>query len=359
MTDRGSDTPNQNGDEPNPRTEFIVMVSAKFIVLGLLSCMLLAFSVGRAARIILIEGPRQALLAPHDQSTLRNRPDYHEGYARSDSTLPPPIARRGKEVPKTVYTSKNFDTARSATSSSLLIRRSEDGDEEELEQLDHVCVSREDGTKQCSRSRAPTSDGDEEEHLPAGQHLLVDMVNVDGDFLNSEERLATAMIKVVDEASLTLLSYHCHTLLPAGVSCVGVLLESHVSFHTWPTENVITLDLFTCGSAPLVPVVPIIERLFGVPQENSEPNRTAVPVRTKWAHKLRGFRQQNSSPLQAWDLGVHILGDIDLEMKSSVRLFYRHSSFGRFSPTATHSLLWFNRLCQCSRSTSKSILSTL
>ena len=31
---------------------------------------------------------------------------------------------------------------------------------------------------------------------------------------------------------LTLLSYHCHSLLPAGVSCVGVLLESHISFHT-------------------------------------------------------------------------------------------------------------------------------
>ncbi|EEC51790.1 predicted protein, partial [Phaeodactylum tricornutum CCAP 1055/1] len=87
-----------------------------------------------------------------------------------------------------------------------------------------------------------------EEHLPAGQHLLVDMEGVDGDFLNSEAQLSQAMVDTVKEAGLTMLSYHCHSLTPTGVSCIGVLLESHISFHTWPEDGVITLDLFTCGS---------------------------------------------------------------------------------------------------------------
>jgi hypothetical protein len=34
-------------------------------------------------------------------------------------------------------------------------------------------------------------------HLPAGQHLLVDMKNVDGSFLNSEERLSKAIVDTV------------------------------------------------------------------------------------------------------------------------------------------------------------------
>jgi len=93
----------------------------------------------------------------------------------------------------------------------------------------------------------------------------------------------------VKGAGLTLLSYHCHSLLPAGVSCVGVLLESHISFHTWPDEGVITLDLFTCGSNPLLPVVPELERLFGVPR--AKPNSTEMEkVYTLWSHELRGFR---------------------------------------------------------------------
>merc|ERR1740138_449466 len=70
------------------------------------------------------------------------------------------------------------------------------------------------------------------------------------------------MVNLAAGSELTLLSYHCHSLIPMGVSCVGVLLESHISFHTWPEEGVITLDLYTCGNAPLVPVIPIIERLW-------------------------------------------------------------------------------------------------
>lgn len=142
-----------------------------------------------------------------------------------------------------------------------------------------------------------------DEHQPSGQHLLVDLKNVEAAFLDSEERLAQAMVDVVREAHLTLLSYHCHSLQPAGVSCVGVLLESHISFHTWPDEGVITLDLFTCGPNPLMPVIPSIEKLFGVPRSEDE------EVVSKWGHELRGFRYSsdrrkhyldNASDLASW-----------------------------------------------------------
>lgn len=68
---------------------------------------------------------------------------------------------------------------------------------------------------------------EQEQHRPSGQHLLLDIKGVDSDFLNSEERLSTAMVDTVSESGLTMLSYHCHALFPSGVSCVGILLESH------------------------------------------------------------------------------------------------------------------------------------
>lgn len=116
------------------------------------------------------------------------------------------------------------------------------------------------------------------------QHLLVDIKGIEGDFLDSEERLAKAMVDTVSEAGLTMLSYHCHKLIPKGVSCVGVLLESHISFHTWPDEGVITLDLFTCGSKPLIPVVSTIKELFGIGSN----------IEMQWSHELRGFRNKNN-----------------------------------------------------------------
>lgn len=137
--------------------------------------------------------------------------------------------------------------------------------------------------------------------FPPSQHLMVDIEGVEGDFLNSEDRLAKAMIETIEAAGFQMLSYHCHKLNPKGVSCVGVLLDSHISFHTWPDEGVITLDLFvaTGGSLQLVPLVSTMKSLFGIipstPDcaiddgacKNDEEDDDEIGVR--WSHELRGF----------------------------------------------------------------------
>lgn len=168
-----------------------------------------------------------------------------------------------------------------------------------------------------------------EQHQPAGQHLLVDIKNVNAAFLNSEERLAHAMVQVVTEAKLTLLSYHCHSLEPAGVSCVGVLLESHISFHTWPDEGVITLDLFTCGPNNLMPVVPTIEKLFGVPRDNA--TETGEKVQTMWSHELRGFRSHEARKAHYLDLSSDLSWYVTspLEMLSKKEIVSVQTPFQR------------------------------
>ncbi len=305
--------------------------------------------------------------------------------------LPAPKVIAGKEVPYTTYTSKTFHTSAVTTANTLHIdrkvplmemfgkSRKGDGDKgdiilgnggENIEGNGYTpcSASSSEGSKMCSRGKVldkkknysganPMSviEGDAREdnntivndyshnsdedglHLPAGQHLLVDIKDVDSNFLNSEESLATAMIELIDESKLTLLSYHCHSLVPIGVSCVGVLLESHISFHTWPMEGVITLDLFTCGGNPLIPVLPSIERLFGVAREVADDiyfrDKTDDRLRTKeepakpsmlWAHKLRGFREgfapsysRDNNPLDL-DLGRYVLGKLDFDIKRPI-----------------------------------------
>ena len=113
---------------------------------------------------------------------------------------------------------------------------------------------------------------------------------------------------------MTLLSYHCHALSPSGVSCVGVLLESHISFHTWPSEGVITLDLFSCGNKPLLPAVATLERLFGIGKKDE--------VKSKWSHELRGFRQEeekkNNYLADSSDLSLWILSPIEVHSKTQI-----------------------------------------
>ncbi|KAL7516475.1 hypothetical protein ACHAWX_001486 [Stephanocyclus meneghinianus] len=163
-----------------------------------------------------------------------------------------------------------------------------------------------------------------DQSTPSGQHLLVDIKNVEAAFLNSESRLATAMQDAVTAAGLTMLSYHCHSLHPAGVSCVGVLLESHISFHTWPDEGVITLDLFTTSQKPLLPALPAIEELFGVPRVNPLTGEKEECV-TLWSHELRGFRTEDERKRHYLDDG----SDLSNWITSPLEVVYKKQIVGR------------------------------
>jgi len=154
----------------------------------------------------------------------------------SYAALPPPVYSSKKQVPHTVYSSKHYDTGATSTSDTLLARRAaltaDKMKETEIESDGSLTVKNESWENQVVEGK------EEEIHEPSGQHLLIDIKSVNGVFLNSEERLARAMVDLIDMSGLTMLSYHCHGLPPVGVSCVGVLLESHISFHTWPIQGV-------------------------------------------------------------------------------------------------------------------------
>jgi S-adenosylmethionine decarboxylase proenzyme len=294
-----------------------------------MSCTLAAFAVGRTARMILLVQPGLAFLQQHAQE--QQQQQQHALSTPSDQDrrskgmkLPNPSLKDGKVPPSTLYTSKNFDTALSATIHSRWVVSEGVSSSSSPE----ACSSSDSSVEctSCTRGNDASRiavesdvhhDIEGEIHLPAGQHLLMDIRKVDYDFLASEERLALAMLEVVGECGLTLLSYHCHGLHPIGVSCVGVLLESHVSFHTWPVEGVITLDLFTCGPNSLLPIVPTVERLFSVPRTGAT-SLIDMPE-TIWAYKLRGFGENSQESKAALtDLFTFPIGAMT-EYKKEVR----------------------------------------
>ncbi|KAL7552406.1 hypothetical protein ACHAWF_015651 [Thalassiosira exigua] len=154
-------------------------------------------------------------------------------------------------------------------------------------------------------------------HRPSGEQLLVDIKQVDSHFLNSEDRLAQALLDLIEEAKLTLASYHCYSVVPMGLSCVGLLLDSHIAFHTWPQEGAIIMDLFACGEKPLIPVLPAIKKIFAVPSTGKD----QLEPKMLWSLKRRGFHQgfdpnftPYANPIDQ-DLGIDLLRRHDLDMK--------------------------------------------
>ena len=318
-----SNEPMQPTQPTNP--QYTIQLTRRFLTISLLISLTIALTVGRIARVILIDGSFAAQTYETPAVTVENTvipPDDIQ------MALPTPLLLEGKSVPTIIYTAKHFDTSKAATTTSQFLEKQDltmgkpTNDEDDTS----TTIAAEEPT--CGKSGSEGECADESQHLPAGQHLLVDIANVSYSFLNSEVRLAQAMIDVVNLSKLTLLSYHCHSLIPVGVSCVGVLLESHVSFHTWPVEGVITLDLFTCGSGRLVPVLPIIERLFAIPREDVD--STGVEdnsPKVKWSHSLRGFRDgEEERNYLTTEFGVDYLGDMAFTLKEKVSFWCTYTN---------------------------------
>ncbi|KAL7577423.1 hypothetical protein ACA910_004710 [Epithemia clementina (nom. ined.)] len=257
--------------------------------------------------------------------------------------FPLPILHKGKAPPLARYTEKcfddnnkdNHDDVQSGVFDGDKVRKYENNNNEKSNPsspasassltyqrwsridvhlaLNNSSLLDSDTTSCNSTSTTLESDDDEEEaeeeekeyhhkggpFEPAGQHLMMDVQHVDPLFLLDMKRLAQAMVQLITLSRLTLLSYHCHDLPPPsmlGVSCVGVLLESHVSLHTWPRAGILTMDLFTFGSQSLLPLLPILKDLFAIPVQTSisstnvESLAAVVAPSVRWTHKMRGYR---------------------------------------------------------------------
>ena len=273
-----------------------------FVLWTLVTSATIAFTTGLSAKVYLVRSVKRASVNAEGLESPLNL------------KLPNPVLPVGKFLPPTVYASKHFDTARSVANSRWVV--TEEGRRQCVDLPYNECHEVRPNLQEVNNSLLH----DESEHLPQGQHLLMDIEHVKGDFLNSQVRLAHAMLDLVAECGLTLLSYHCHGLKPSGVSCAGVLLESHVSFHTWPVEGVITLDLYTCGDESLLPVVPVAKRLFGIANEGSDQKPHAI-----WAHKLRGFSGEDTSGDSAvTDFYAFPIGEM-IDMKEKVTVRHRQS----------------------------------
>jgi spermidine synthase len=298
----GKDSLKFSDDRPTIR------ISTKFFLSTLLLVCVVSHGVGRFSATL-------AVLKLSTRSSINQSCQASSGDDSTHRALPPPLYSKKKDIPNTVYSSKHYDSSSVHTTESLLARRLDDDDDglPSLTTATETAVDV-DGSVQADIHNETLMS---ELHQPSGHHLMVDIKSVNGKFLNSEEKLAKAMIDLVEMSGLTMLSYHCHKLYPVGVSCVGVLLESHISLHTWPIPGAICLDLFTCGPKSLLPILPAIDRLFGVARIPAVHGSIVEKPFTQWLYKLRGFRNELPGK-SAGDIGQFVHGWLEYDMKEIV-----------------------------------------
>lgn len=94
-----------------------------------------------------------------------------------------------------------------------------------------------------------------------GYHYILDLKLKSSAILSSGATLRALIERTLGD--FTVLKYDEYQFTEGGGGVTGFFLlsESHCSFHTYPENNYIALDIFTCGNDPKGAVSEIIDQL--------------------------------------------------------------------------------------------------
>lgn len=80
-----------------------------------------------------------------------------------------------------------------------------------------------------------------------GKHVYGELYGCDPNILSDSHYLVDVVKNAVKIGGFTLLDVKAWKISP-GVSVVAIILESHISVHTWPEYEFATVDVYTCGN---------------------------------------------------------------------------------------------------------------
>jgi len=91
-----------------------------------------------------------------------------------------------------------------------------------------------------------------------GEHITLDIIGTKKEYDSSfYEKL---VYKIAKKAKVTVLEISKYKFKPQGFTLVALLAESHMSFHTFPENNIISFDFFTCGKVSPSAAIDIIKK---------------------------------------------------------------------------------------------------
>ncbi|AFH42325.1 adenosylmethionine decarboxylase [Fervidicoccus fontis] len=80
-----------------------------------------------------------------------------------------------------------------------------------------------------------------------GSHIYGNLKNCNRAKLSDEGELKNIVANAAKIGKMTMLDLRSWKI-GEGVSVVAVILESHITVHTWPEYNFATVDVYSCGT---------------------------------------------------------------------------------------------------------------
>jgi len=91
-----------------------------------------------------------------------------------------------------------------------------------------------------------------------GEHITLDIIGTTQKY--KPAFFEKIVYKIAKKAKVAILKISKHKFEPQGFTLVALLAESHMSFHTFPENNIISFDFFTCGKVSPAVAVDIIKK---------------------------------------------------------------------------------------------------
>ncbi|TVY09822.1 adenosylmethionine decarboxylase [Paenibacillus cremeus] len=82
-----------------------------------------------------------------------------------------------------------------------------------------------------------------------GKEVCADFWNVDFDILDSLEYIEASIKIAIQKCGATLVGTIDKKFRPSGVTLLGLLEESHIGIHTYPSKGFAAISCYVCGTA--------------------------------------------------------------------------------------------------------------
>ena len=96
------------------------------------------------------------------------------------------------------------------------------------------------------------------------RHIVADLYDIkNGEIFDKIDNMRVLIHAAATKAGMNIVGEAFKQFEPSGSSGVILLAESHLTYHLWPTEKIITLDVYCCGREgdPQIALDYIIENL--------------------------------------------------------------------------------------------------
>jgi S-adenosylmethionine decarboxylase len=118
---------------------------------------------------------------------------------------------------------------------------------------------------------------------------LVELRECNTKILSDLKKVQDVLITAAKVADATIVEVAFHEFSPFGISGMVVIVESHLSIHTWPEYDYAAVDIFTCGNIlkPEKAVAYLIEKFQSKNPSVVELKRGILsPMSKKLPHKV-------------------------------------------------------------------------